>query len=124
MDTFWGHLQLSALGDLDRLLGLVAAGSLDVLDLGDNVHALEDLAENDVTAIEPPDECLSAPGLGNRRSGNMLRDNLRGNDSGDEELRAVGVLSGVGHGQHAGLGVLELEVLVGELLTVDYSQEI
>ena len=60
MDTFRGHLQLSALGDLDSLLGLVAAGSLGVLDLGDNIHALEDLAEDDVTAIEPPDGCLLA----------------------------------------------------------------
>lgn len=45
--------------------------------------------------------------------------NLRGDDGGDEELGAVGVLSGVGHGEEALLGVLELEVLVGELLTID-----
>ena len=38
---------------------------------------------------------------------------------GDEELRAVGVLSGVGHGQPAGTKVLQLEVLVGELGSVD-----
>ena len=36
----------------------------------------------------------------------------RGNDRGDEELRAVGVLSGVSHGKDTGLGVLELEVLI------------
>ena len=30
----------------------------------------------------------------------------------DEELRAVGVLSGVSHGKDTGLGVLELEVLI------------
>jgi hypothetical protein len=40
-------------------------------------------------------------------------------NGGDEELRAVGVLAGVGHGQETWLGVLELEVLVLELLTVD-----
>ena len=45
--------------------------------------------EDDVRAIEP-----------------------RRNDSGDEELRAVGVLASVGHGEHTGLGVLELEVLI------------
>jgi hypothetical protein len=45
---------------------------------------------------------------------------LRGNDGGDKELGAVGVLAGVGHGQNTGLGVLELEVLIGELGTVDY----
>ena len=38
---------------------------------------------------------------------------------GDEELGSVGVFSGVGHGQPAGAEVLQLEVLVGELLSVD-----
>ena len=37
----------------------------------------------------------------------------------DEELRAIGVRSGVSHGEEEGLGVLELEVLVCELLAVD-----
>jgi hypothetical protein len=35
-----------------------------------------------------------------------------GDDGGDEELGAVGVLPGVRHGQEAGLGVLEGEVLI------------
>jgi hypothetical protein len=43
----------------------------------------------------------------------------RGNDSGDEELRSVGVLAGVGHGEQTRLSVLQLEVLVSELLSVD-----
>ena len=50
--------------------------------------------------------------------------NLRGDDGGDEELRAVGVLSSVGHGQLALLGVLELEVLVGELVAVDWGNRL
>ena len=45
---------------------------------------------------------------------------LRGHDSGNEELRAVGVLAGVRHGELARPGVLELEVLVRELVAVDY----
>ena len=53
MNTFWGHLQLAALGNLDRLDGLVAVGSLGLLDLLDDFVALEDLAEDDVTAIQP-----------------------------------------------------------------------
>lgn len=53
MDTFRGHLQLSALCDLDRLGGAVAGLGLGLLDLLDDVEALEDLAEDDVTAIEP-----------------------------------------------------------------------
>ena len=43
----------------------------------------------------------------------------RGGYSGDEELRAVGVGAGVGHGQETGLGVSQLEVLVREFLAVD-----
>jgi hypothetical protein len=42
-----------------------------------------------------------------------------GDDGGDEELGAVGVGAGVGHAEKEGLGVLELEVLVRELLAVD-----
>ena len=45
--------------------------------------------------------------------------NLPSDDGRDEELRAVGVLSGVGHGQQTRLGVLELEVLIRELVAVD-----
>lgn len=53
MNTFRGHLQLSALGDFDGLDGLVRLG-LDILDLLNDIKALEDFAEDDVTAIEPP----------------------------------------------------------------------
>ena len=38
---------------------------------------------------------------------------------GDEELRSVGILSSVGHGQPSGSEVLQLEVLISKLLTVD-----
>lgn len=92
-------LQLTTVDNGGTLLVLdsttAGAGSLKSLD---NVHGLlvSDLAENDVAAVEP-----------------------RGDNSGDEELRAVGVGSGVGHGQQTGAVVGELEVLVGELLTID-----
>ena len=39
--------------------------------------------------------------------------------NGDEELRTVRVLAGVGHGQPSGAVMLELEVLVGEAIAVD-----
>ena len=48
----------------------------------------DDLAEDDMAAIEPG-----------------------GGDSGDEELRAVRVGAGVGHAEDAGASVLKLEVL-------------
>jgi hypothetical protein len=38
---------------------------------------------------------------------------------GDEELGAVGILSCIGHAEKTNLGVLELEVLVWEFVTVD-----
>ena len=41
-----------------------------------------------------------------REIGREMEVSLRGNDGGDEELRAVGVLSSVGHGEQALLGVL------------------
>lgn len=47
-------LQFSALCDLDCLCGSVTTALGDVLDVLDNVVALEDLAKDDVTAIEPP----------------------------------------------------------------------
>ena len=53
MNTFGGDLKLAALGDLDGLRGLVAHALLAVLDLLDDIVALEDLAEDDVLAIEP-----------------------------------------------------------------------
>lgn len=59
VDTFFGHRQLSALDDLDRLLGLVTGVLLDVLDLLDDFIALEDLAENDVLAIQPAADRVS-----------------------------------------------------------------
>ena len=118
MDTFGGNLQLAGFGDLDSLDGLVARLSLRVLDLLDDLVALEDLAEDDVAAIEPTRRRY----VNNQLSSIIMFQGelLRGQDSGDEELGAVGVGAGVGHGQEALLGVLQLEVLVGELLAVDY----
>lgn len=60
------HLELSALHNLDELLGLGASTDGNILDLVDNVHSLEHFTKNDVFAIEPA-----------------------GDNSGDEELGAV-----------------------------------
>jgi hypothetical protein len=81
--------------DGDGLLWLTARAAV-AFNLGDNVHSLDDLTEDDVLAIEPA-----------------------GDNSGDEELRTVGVRSSVSHAQKTGLGVLLLEVLIRELLAVD-----
>jgi hypothetical protein len=47
------QLEFTALHDLDHRLGLVTGALVDVLDLVDNLVSLENLAENDVAAIEP-----------------------------------------------------------------------
>jgi len=43
----------------------------------------------------------------------------RGDDSGDEELTAVGVGTSIGHGKKSGLAVLQFEVLISKLGTID-----
>ena len=69
---------------------------LKALELGQDVLTFDQLAENDMAAVQP------------RR---LLERN--------EELRAVGVLAGVGHGEQAGGAVLHQEVLIIELGTID-----
>ncbi len=66
------------------------------LDLLDEIGPLGHLAKDNVLAIEP-----------------------RGHDSGDEELRPVGVWASICHAEEEGTVVTELEVLVGELVPVD-----
>ena len=61
-----------------------------------NVQALYDLTENDVLIVQP---------------GSL--------DSANEELRSVGVGSGIGRGQNARTGMLQGEVLVGKIVAID-----
>jgi len=76
-------------------LSAAGSGSLESLDDSQGL-LISDLTEDNVLAIEPA-----------------------GDNGGNEELGAVGVWSGVGHGEKSWLGVLSGEVLIGELLTVD-----
>merc|ERR1712183_563667 len=88
--------QLSAILD-DHLLGGLAVGGTDFLDLLHHCHAVcNDLAEDDVLAIQV---------------GSLL--------CAEEELRTIGTRAGVGHGEDAFSGVVQLEVLVLELLPKD-----
>mmetsp|Transcript_18125 Transcript_18125/g.45665 ORF Transcript_18125/g.45665 Transcript_18125/m.45665 type:complete len:225 (-) Transcript_18125:109-783(-) len=93
-----GSGDLAAVGDDNGLDGDVPCRRGVCLHRLDDVHAIGDLAEDAVPAVE-----------------------VRGGDCRDEELRPVGVGAGVGHAEDAGAGVLVLvlEVLVGELLPVD-----
>jgi len=90
------HLSdLATVNDLD-LHGGGPAASPDLLDGLDHVHALHNLAEHDMLAVEP-----------------------WGRHGADEELGAVAVGPAVGHGQHPGSRVLAHQALVGEQLAVD-----
>ena len=87
--------ELAAVGDHD-LLGGLAGGGTDALDGLDDFQTLGHGAEHDVLAVEPG-----------------------GLHGAEEELGAVGVGARVGHGEDAGSGVGEGEVLVGEGPAVD-----
>lgn len=90
------HRQGTTVGDHHIVNRAVTSVGFGLLDLANDVHSLQDLAEHNVASVQPA-------GLLN----------------GDEELRSVGVLAGVGHRQPSSAVVLQLEVLVGEALTVD-----
>ncbi|KAF1769647.1 hypothetical protein GCK72_001464 [Caenorhabditis remanei] len=87
---------MSRRGNDDVLLWTISWELLSLLDLADNIHSFQNLSENNVASIKP-----------------------WGLDSGDEELGSIGVSSSVGHGQPSGSVVLQLEVLVSELFSVD-----
>jgi len=89
------NLALSAVGNDDRLGGLSALGS-NLLDVLDDVHTFNNLSEDNVLSVQP---C--------------------GLDSAQEELRSVGVRSGIGHGENTWSRVREGEVLISELGSVD-----
>ncbi len=76
--------------------GRLAVARSACFDLFDNIHAGQHLAKHHVLAIEPG------------------RD-----DRGDEELRSVGVGTRIGHGKEARAVMLQLEVFIGKLATID-----
>lgn len=55
VNTFRGDLQLTTLGNLYFLHRLVTGGSWGVLDCLDELVTLKDLAENNVSTVEPPE---------------------------------------------------------------------
>jgi hypothetical protein len=86
---------LAAVGNGALVGGLSALRSLSFEVLND-VQTFHNFSKDDVLVVEP------------------FR--LHGSD---EELRSIGVGTGVGHGEHSRGSVLLLKVLIGELLAVD-----
>eukprot|EP00534_Pseudo-nitzschia_fraudulenta_P011629 CAMPEP_0201215244 /NCGR_PEP_ID=MMETSP0851-20130426/188858_1 /ASSEMBLY_ACC=CAM_ASM_000631 /TAXON_ID=183588 /ORGANISM="Pseudo-nitzschia fraudulenta, Strain WWA7" /LENGTH=251 /DNA_ID=CAMNT_0047504689 /DNA_START=202 /DNA_END=958 /DNA_ORIENTATION=- len=70
--------------------------SSDGFDALDEINSVEDLSEDDVSAIQPG-----------------------GFDGGDEKLGSIGVGSGIGHAQVHGPFVLQIEIFVLEFASVD-----
>ncbi len=88
-------LQLAAISNDNLLRGLSALGTNSLNSL-DDVHAFNDLSENNVLSVQP-----------------------RARDSANEELRSICVGPSVSHGQNTRTCVLVDEVLIGKLGTVD-----
>ena len=87
--------QLAAVSNHHRLGSLARLGAHG-LNLLHDIHALSHGAKDHMLTIQP----LSL-------------------HSAQEELRAIGVRTSVGHGQNAGAGVLQGEVLICKLGTID-----
>jgi hypothetical protein len=79
-----------------HILKRLIVGGLHILDFANDALAVDDLTKNHVLAVE----------VGSRNGGN-------------KELTAIGAGAGVGHGKQERTVMLEVEVLVGELFTVD-----
>jgi len=89
------NLELTALGNYNRLGGFAGLRA-NGLNLLHDIHTVNNGAKDAVLAVQPG-----------------------GLNSAQEELGSVGVRSGVGHGQDTGSSVLQSEVLVGELGSID-----
>merc|ERR1712038_1237232 len=88
-------LTLSTVCDHDLLACLARLGSKR-LDLLDDIHTLADLTENNMLSIKP-----------------------LGLSSAEEELASIGVGASIGHGENSRSSVLQSEVLILELVSVD-----
>ena len=98
-------LELTAVHDLDLRSSLARLAAVG-LDLLHDVHAVDNLTEHAVVAVQMRRGHLHVTGNGQFNSG-------------DEELRTVGVGTGVGHGKEARSVVAHAEVLIGKLSAVD-----
>ena len=87
---------MSAVGDHDGLYGHVSTADWVTLNSIEDGHAVGNLTEDDVLAVE-----------------------MRGCSEAKEKLGSVGVFASVGHGEDTASSVLVDEVLVSKLATID-----
>lgn len=87
---------MTAVGNQNRLRGLVVSADGVILNGVEDLHASTDLSENDMCAI---------------KMGSLIE--------AEEELGAVGSWASVGHGEDTTSSVLVDEVFIGELTSVD-----
>ena len=92
---WYNQSQKVAARDSDGGVGGSARGA-DLLDGIDNIESINDLAKDDMFAVQ-----------------------MRGVLESDEELRSVGVWSRVGHGKKIRLAMVKTEALILEFLSVD-----
>jgi len=88
-------LKLSTILDLNRL-ARISSPRTHLFHFSNDIHSLNNLSKDDMLSVQPG-------GLGRT----------------DEELRSVGVGPGIGHGENSSAGMGQLEVLIGEFLTIN-----
>lgn len=89
------RLQSTTISDNNLLVCLARLGTV-TFDFFNNIHAFNNLTEDNVFVVQPS-----------------------GLDGTDEELRTVGVGTSVGHGQNTGTGMLQGEVFISKLVAID-----
>ena len=100
------HLKLTTGSDLDLSTGSSRVGTAR-LNLLHNFHTFNHTSEDDMSAVQV-------------RSGNLDLNHIESMVySGNEELGAVGVGTGVSHRQETGSVVAHSEVFISELVAVD-----
>lgn len=90
-----GMLQLAAISDNNFCIGTAIRSAIS-LNLANNIHTLNNIAKDNMLAVQP---------------GSL--------NSAKEELGAIGVRSSIGHGQDARAGVTQSEVLISKLGAID-----
>lgn len=104
---------LSSVDDGDLFSRAVTGALLHVLHRVDDVHALDDIAKDDLP------KARSAKNKRIDLATHVLAIEPRGRDGSDEELGPVGVATRVGHREATRASVLELEVLIRESSAID-----